>query len=725
MTTPQKIFHSLVAIGVLTVGILTSRAASPIFWRVSTQQEFLRGHVDDVSVDDTGRILLAPNVSTLHETLAPFIWTLTENDDSVWIGTGVNGAIQRISNSGELLSEHSVNDLTVYALAKSLTDGVFAGTSPDGSVLHIAQNGETRNVFDPEETYIWSLTTDTSGNVYVGTGTPGRVYQVAPNGESSLVYETGAAHVRSLSIEPDGDLILGTSDPGQVIRIDNNRNGFVLLDSPYTEITAIHVTPDGSILAVAASGTSTGITASASTTSTTINTGSTSSQTGTTSTPPVGDKGAVYRIAADGLWDVLWQSNDDTPYDAAFLTDAADPILVATGPHGKLFQVPADGTRSVLLTRIPVQQITRLATTNDGQLYLVTANPGTLVHLDSERARVGTYVSEVHDAGTLATWGTINWQASTPGDSKVQLHTRTGNTSMAGPTWSPWSEAYADAGGSQILSPKARYVQWKAVLRGQTDMPSLQSVTTAYLPRNLAPEVTQITVHPPGQVFQQTLPGGDPPIAGLDYPREPVTSDSTSTNGEIPTTTLGRQVYRKGLRTFAWKARDLNSDQLSFDVLYRSDNATTDNAWRSLKRDINSTIFTWDTTSVPNGTYVVRVQASDAISNTPTERLLGTRDTGPVMIDNAPPQIEIQPPELNTTEVVVTFDVTDRLSPIDRVEYTLDTERWQILYPLDGIPDSRQERFSVTLPVDMTRRMIVRATDAMDNTSTAALPVVP
>ena len=65
------------------------------------------------------------------------------------------------------------------------------------------------------------------------------------------------------------------------------------------------------------------------------------------------------------------------------------------------------------------------------------------------------------------------------------------------------------ADGSPITSPKARYLQWRAVLTGKGDSPVLTSVTAAYQQRNIRPEVASITVHPPGVVFQKPFSTGE------------------------------------------------------------------------------------------------------------------------------------------------------------------------------------------------------------------------
>ena len=93
-----------------------------------------------------------------------------------------------------------------------------------------------------------------------------------------------------------------------------------------------------------------------------------------------------------------------------------------------------------------------------------------------------------------------------------------------------------------------RYLQWKAVLKGSD--PILTSVTAAYLPRNLRPVVTSITVHPPGTVFQRPFSTGELEIAGFEDNtsdgRSPAAQSSTSSGSPgitPPSPALGRRVY--------------------------------------------------------------------------------------------------------------------------------------------------------------------------------------
>jgi hypothetical protein len=251
--------------------------------------------------------------------------------------------------------------------------------------------------------------------------------------------------------------------------------------------------------------------------------------------------------------------------------------------------------------------------------------------------------------------------------------------------------------------------------------PVLTSVTAAYLPRNLRPEVASITIHPPGTVFQRPFSSGDMEIAGFEdntSDGRPPAQTQAVPGGPTPVPTpLGRRIYQKGLQTVVWKAEDDNGDRLQYDVSYRREAET---AWKVLRRGMWDPIFVWDTTSVPDGTYFIRITASDAPSNAPATALTGELESTSFDIDNTPPRIETQAPSKTGAKATIAFAVRDEQSAIQRVEYSLDASRWRMVYPKDGIPDSRREEFEVTVEdAEAGRSVIIRATDAMNNVATA------
>jgi hypothetical protein len=737
---PRGVGLVLTALLIAGAGLV---AANPTFWTVSTQADFLTGDAADLSIDSDGRMFLGPSASLVAETAAPFLWTVIASPDgTLWAGSGNEGQVLKVAKDGKLSTFFDAPELEVHALAAAPGDGLYVGTSPDGKIYHVAPDGTSKTFFDPEDKYIWALAVDPSGNVFAATGDKGIIYRITPEGQGTKFYRTNAGNVVTLAFTKAGDLIAGTESPGRVFRIDAAAKAFVLLDSPFREIHAVRLADDGTIYAVAVNGSQGGDSRatdpqsaeparppvpSVSTEITTITV--MDSAVSTSSTPPQparqarrGGRGAIYRIGTDGLWDILWDSGEDAPYD--LVIEPSGSLLIGTGTEGKIFRVSGNPARATLLARATARQVTALLREPSGRIVGATSNPGKLFALSPAAARRGTYESDVRDAGTVASWGAIRWRASaSPGE--ISVFTRTGNTATPDETWSAWSTAYTNAGGEPIASPNARYLQWRAVFTTAGSAgPVLTSVTTAYLPRNLRPEVSTITVHPPGTVFQRPFSTGEMEIAGFednsaDGRPSSQAGSAGGQSGSAPA--LGRRIYQKGLQTFVWKAEDENEDRLQFDVLYRREGETT---WKALHRALTDPIFVWDTTSVPDGTYFVKVAASDAPSNSPGAALIGELESVGFDIDNTAPRIEAHPAARTGTKTTIAFAVSDNQSPVQRVEYSLDASRWRVAYPKDGIPDSRLEEFEVTLDQsEAGRSVIIRATDAMNNVATAVAEV--
>ena len=68
---------------------------------------------------------------------------------------------------------------------------------------------------------------------------------------------------------------------------------------------------------------------------------------------------------------------------------------------------------------------------------------------------------------------------------------------------------------------------------------------------------------------------------------------------------------------------------------------------------------------------------------------------------------------------IITFDVKDDHSPIQRVEFSQDGLRWRGVFPKDGIADSKEERYELSFEGELSDRgLILRASDAMNNVGT-------
>jgi hypothetical protein len=226
--------------------------------------------------------------------------------------------------------------------------------------------------------------------------------------------------------------------------------------------------------------------------------------------------------------------------------------------------------------------------------------------------------------------------------------------------------------------------------------------------------VTSITIHPPGTVFQRPFPV-DPEIAGFEGDLPEKRAATGQSNTAPPS--LGRRTYQKGLLTIVWRAEDENRDDLTYDVMYRREGET---AWKALKRGMSEAILVWDTSSVPNGRYFVRVVAADTPSNSPTTALTGALESTSFDIDNTPPTITVTSVRRDGPRVTIAFEIRDANSAVQKADYSLDGDRWQTIYPKDGIADSRFEQFELVLEGEAgARGLILRAADALNNVASA------
>ncbi|HMG75323.1 MAG TPA: WD40 repeat domain-containing protein [Pyrinomonadaceae bacterium] len=681
-------------------------AGEPVVWEISSRAELLKGEARGVSVTDTGILTLAPNVSQVFSTDQAYVWsTAIDAAGNVYLGTGHDGKLFRVSSDGKGTLLFKATELDVTALAVATDGTVFAATSPDGKVYRVTADGKAEMYFDPADKYIWSLAILGDGSLAVGTGDNGKLYRVRAAGakpESSLLINTNQTHVMSLAVTKQGDLIAGTDPGGLVLRISPDGKAFGLYDAPLREIHALASAPDGSIYALAlseAASTAKGTGQSANATPpgdasvvVTSVTVSAADEAATTLAAQVSQparsrndlsnvRSAVFHILPDGSSDVVWSSTSVTGFA---VTAARGGVLIGTSDKGRIYSVTDDG-RDTLLVQSTEGQVSSLMA-RGVEVFAASSNQGKLFRFGGSAVSEGSYESPVRDAKLVATWGRIWWRGTGP----IALQTRSGNSERPDTTWSDWSATYTDAKGSQITSPKARFIQWRAVLRG-TDgaRPALDDVSVAYLPRNVAPEVLTITVLPSGvALLQQPQIQIDPNIesSGLD----------ASIFGMI-TQAPPRRFYQRGARALQWQGEDRNNDTLEYAVYYRSLNETT---FRLLKDHVRENFYTVDGASLADGRYVFKVIASDALDNPPGFALSGERISEPVDIDNTPPVVRAaSAPQITGERVRVVFDVEDSTGRIKRADVSIDGGPWHEVFPDDGIADSQRERYSLDLAV--------------------------
>jgi len=453
----------------------------------------------------------------------------------------------------------------------------------------------------------------------------------------------------------------------------------------------------------------------------------------------------VYRIAPDGSPDELWSSRDEVVYALGLLPNGK--LLLGTGNHGAVIELDGNHIFSRLV-KADARQITSIATGPGGKLFLAAANPGKVFSLGPDNEPEGTFESQPFDANIFSHWGRTDWwgeniaAAGSASGAHVEFYARSGNTSDPGSNWSAWAGPYSSAAGDKLDCPAARFVQWRAVLRGGTagSAPQIDWVSIAYLPKNDAPEVTAIALQNPGIRVQSiampaTGPGPQTPVQ-LRMPQPPPSASSASlalggmSMSNVATISssahfdVAPQGYsQKGYQSVLWTADDDNEDQLEFAIYFRGENETT---WKLLKDKLDARFYSWDTTTMPDGAYYLKIVASDAPSNPAGEALTSERESGRFVVDNTPPVIAQPTAEgMAGSEVRVRFQASDPASFIARAQYSVDSDDWTIVFPTGGLSDAPSESYDFKLkqlaPGEHT--ITVRVYDQFENVSSAKATV--
>ena len=166
MTRVVRPLLGLVFVCALTLPL---HGAGARFWEVATLADFLKGDVNNLSIDLHGRLVLGPALAEVAAPTAPVLWTgLVADDGSLLVGSGNDGQVLRVARDGALSTFFDSAELEVHALARAPGGGVYVGTSPDGRIYKVDAAGKSAPFFDPDDKYIWALAVDAKGVVLRG-----------------------------------------------------------------------------------------------------------------------------------------------------------------------------------------------------------------------------------------------------------------------------------------------------------------------------------------------------------------------------------------------------------------------------------------------------------------------------------------------------------------------------------------------------------------------------
>jgi sugar lactone lactonase YvrE len=740
-------------------------------WRQSNYDEFEKGTAKGVALRSDGKLVLAPRFAQFSDPNTAYLWALRLNSKGVlYAAGGSNAKVLRFDDKGIPATVFESQEMAAQALVIDARDNVYVGTSPDGKVYKIpapdakGQSGKATVFFEPKTKYIWDLLVDASGTVFVATGDKGEVYAVSPEGKGMLFYKSLETHIRSLAMDAQGNLLIGTEPNGLVARVamanpagvdkPEQRKAFVLYETEKKEVTSLLVDRAGNIYATSVGEkprfipgtqlvqqfvpqttvTSTGQTI---TTSVPINMGQQSAP--FVPFPTMSGGSEVYRITPDGAPESLWNSREDLVYTLGLGT--AGKLLLGTGNRGLVIQLEGKRTYATL-PKTAAAQVTSLVAGAGGKIFAATANPGKIFVLGPEFEPEGSFESQVFDGKIFSQWGRLSWWGDNGAtDGHVEFYARTGNTSNPEKNWSDWAGPYTDSKGSNVESPAARFAQWKVVFKNpatpapaakpanSSAMPAMQGMATsiswvslAYLPRNVAPTVEAIVLQNPGvrvQGFPVQMQQQQPAQLRMPPTTPSVPGMSISQQQQTPRFDPPPQgITQRGYQSVLWSARDENDDDLIYSLYYRGEGESN---WKLLKDRLEQKYFSWESNTLPDGAYYLKVVACDLPSNPPAEMLCGDRESDRFEVDNTPPRVEGLRAEASNPETRIRFEAKDSFSAIVRAEHSLDAGDWKLAFPVNRLHDSLTESYEIAVkelaPGEHT--MAVRIFDQFENSASA------
>jgi len=732
-------------------------------WRQSTYDEFLKGTAHGVAVRSDGRLELAPKFTLLADADASYLWSIRlDPKGTLYAAGGSPAKVFRFDSNGKPAVVFDSADLSAQAIAFDPKGVLYVGTSPDGKVYRVSSTGEKSVFFDPKTKYIWDLAFAPDGTLYVATGDKGQVFAVAPDGKGEVFYSSDEAHIRVLAFDSNGNLIAGTEPSGRILRMSGSSSatgkgskdsaagkaeGFVLYETSKREVTSLVVAKDGAIYASAIGEKQR--TSQPPTTVIATPQGTTTFTTGGVVSPgqiqpqpsfvpfPSLNSSSIYRINADGAPEELWSSREDMVYALGLASDGR--LLAGAGNSGALLAIDGHGVFAHL-AKSGSAQITGIARNSAGKVFLCTANPGKVYSVGPEYEAEGTFESRSFDAQLFSKWGRIEWWSPPPAaaakdsahsntshaeDQRLEFFVRSGNTEDPGREWSRWFGPYSKS-GSSMEAPAARFVQWKAIIHDGRPGDSVDWVSLAYLPRNVAPVIDGIALQDPG-VRAQSQPGispGQPTSVILKVPPSPNVSGVVITQSSTPPRfeQAPQGTQQKGYQTVVWTAHDDNDDDMRYAVYFRGEN---EREWKLLKDNLDQKFYSWDTTALPDAAYYLKIVATDAPSNPPSAAQRAERESERFEVDNTPPVVEdvrVGPASGKMSGGhPASFTVRDASSSIERAQYSIDGGDWVLVVPNTGISDALVEHYDIGLPPlpPGEHTIAVRAYDRFENVGSA------
>jgi sugar lactone lactonase YvrE len=276
-------------------------------------------------------------------------------------------------------------------------------------------------------TYIWSIASDSSGNVYAAAGAPARVYRITPGGEITTIFEPQELQVQAIVVDKkSGILYAATAPDGKVYRLAaGNQNSGKATAAPAEGKNSWSATPY-------------------------FDPGTKyiwDIVLGSTGTLYVatGDHGEIYKVNANGQNSLFFKS--DEVHIRVLAVDPKGNLIAGSDGSGLIYRIAPSGDAFVLYSA-PKKEITALAIDQGGNIFAAAAGEKRA----SASAVTATIALSTPTQTSPAPGGNINVTAASPKESSAS----------ASPTSAFPAPAVGASGGSEIyrITPDGSPARW-------------------------------------------------------------------------------------------------------------------------------------------------------------------------------------------------------------------------------------------------------------------------
>ena len=157
--------RALVAAAAVALSLAPLGASSPKFFSIDTQADFLKGDVENLSIDSQGRLMLGPATELVYETSAPFLWSLLPRPD----GTDPEGFHVEVVYAITPSTQNTTYDFWMVARDFALDDDGVSQFLRDSNRTVVLQDVTALDLLEqviasePEGTQELSINIDTGG----------------------------------------------------------------------------------------------------------------------------------------------------------------------------------------------------------------------------------------------------------------------------------------------------------------------------------------------------------------------------------------------------------------------------------------------------------------------------------------------------------------------------------------------------------------------------------